>query len=181
MARLPDPVPDLDDYGKAVYDKLSGPRKKLRGMYLSLMHNPKLAEHVGQLGTYFRFEGQLRGDLRELGILATARNMGTPFIWMQHVQPAKDEGLPDEVVEEVLHADPATTEIEMIYKAVWQAARHVVAQEVIPERLQSYLIAELGTAHVVELVAVCGFYRFIASVAVGFDAPLPPHDGPVPF
>ena len=34
---------------------------------------------------------------------------------------------------------------------------------------------------VVELVGVCGFYRFIASIAVGFDVPMPPHEGPLPF
>jgi 4-carboxymuconolactone decarboxylase len=113
--------------------------------------------------------------------MVTARGMKTPFIWIQHVGPAKTEGLPDEVVEQVLHGDVVTAEIDQLYQAVWQMARHVVAQEVIPEELQNRIIAEVGTRQLVELVAVCGFYRFIASIAVGFDVPLPPHEGDLPF
>ena len=181
MSKLPDPTATLDEKGREVYDTLTGPRGTLRGMYLSLMNHPELAAHVGQLGTYFRFEGELRGDLRELGILVTAHGMGTPFIWIQHVEPAKKEGLPDSVVEDVLKSDPVSSGMDELYRQVWQLARHVVAQEVVPKQLQESIQSVVGVKQVVELVAVCGFYRFIASIAVGFDVEMPPHDGELPF
>jgi alkylhydroperoxidase family enzyme len=184
MSRLAEP--DLTDpTTKVVYDKLKGNRDEVRGMYRALLNHPALASHVEQLGTYFRFEGTLRGDLRELGIMATARGMGTPFIWIQHIKPSRDEGLPDAVIAQVLDGDPATADADLLYRQVWQVARHVVAQETIPEALQQALIDQIGTEQTIELVAVCGFYRFIASIAVGFDVPPPPPydtgDLPMPF
>ena len=181
MARLPDPVPDLDEYGRSVYEKLKGARGEVRGMYRTMLHNPKLTEHVGNLGAYFRFKGSLLGDLRELAILATARGTGVVYEWLMHLEPARKAGLPDEVVEELLHGNPDTSEIDPLYREAWRVANHVVAQEVIPEDLQNSLIERIGTAQVVELVAVCGFYRFIGCFAVGFDVQLPDYDPPLPF
>ena len=51
MARLPDPTPTLDEQGRAIYQKLAGPRGGLHGMYLALMNNPNLADNIGNLGT----------------------------------------------------------------------------------------------------------------------------------
>jgi alkylhydroperoxidase family enzyme len=180
MARLPDPRPELDERGQAIYDKLAGPRGGLSGVYQALMHHPDLAEHVGQLGGYFRFGGTLPGDVRELGIMATARGLGTPFMWEKHVRPAREANVPDEVVEAVRTGDPASAEVSPLYRAVWRTARHVTAQEEMPADLQAELVEALGMQGMVELVAVCGFYRFIATIAVSFDAELP-ESGSAPF
>ena len=53
-------------------------------MYLALMNNPNLADHIGDLGTYLRFHGVLGDDVRELAILATARGLGVAYEWVQH-------------------------------------------------------------------------------------------------
>jgi 4-carboxymuconolactone decarboxylase len=180
MARMPDPREGLDAEGQAIYDKLAGPRGGLSGVYQALMHHPALAEHVGQLGGFLRFGGTLPGDVRELAIMATARGLGTPFMWEKHVEPARKANLPDEVVEAVRTGDPETADVTPLYRAVWRAARHVTAQEEIPAELQDELVDALGTREMVELVAICGFYRFIATIAVSFDAELP-EPGPAPF
>lgn len=180
MAALPDPRDTLDEHGRELYDKLAGPRHGLSGMYRALMHHPDLAEKVGVLGGFFRFESTLPGDIRELGIMATARSLGTAFMWEKHVPFAQKVGLADTTVEAVRTADVVTADIPLLHKAVWELARHVAAQENIPADLQSLLERELGTKGLVELVAVCGFYRFIATIAVSFDVALP-DAGPVPF
>jgi alkylhydroperoxidase family enzyme len=180
MARLPDPLDTLDEHGREIYDRLAGPRGGLSGVYLALMHHPDLADRVGQLGGYLRFGSTLPGDIRELAIMATARSLGTPFMWEKHLIPARREHLPDEVVECVRAGDIVTADISTPYKAVWQVARHVAAQEVLPADLQALIVAELGERGLVELVGTCGFYRFIATIAVSFDVALP-EAGPAPF
>ena len=185
MSRLPNPIENMDDRGKEIYDKLAGPRGGLSGMYLTLMNHPELAEHVGYLGTFFRYTGLLRdennlGDIRELGIMATARSMGAAFVWEKHVVPARKAGLPDDVADQVLNGDLVTADMKPLYLWVWQVARHVVDQENIPEKLQQNLIDEIGLKETLELVAVCGFYRFISTIVFCFDAPLPEDDVP-PF
>lgn len=181
MARLePATRETLDEHGQAVFDRLAGPRHGLSGMYQVLMHHPDLADHVGQLGGFFRFGSTLPGDLRELGIMATARSLGTAFMWEKHVPFAEEAHLSHLTIEAVRTGDPVTADIPVLHKAVWEAARHVAAQESMPSDLQALLQRELGTEQLVELIAVCGFYRFIATIAVSFDVPLP-DSGPVPF
>lgn len=180
MARLNDPRPGLDAEGQAIYDKLAGPRHGLSGMYQTLMHHPQLADRVATLGTFLRFEGTIPGDIRELAMLATARGLKAPFVWEKHLKPARDEGLPEDVIQQVLNGDLATAEMDPLYKAVWQVARHVVTEENLPDKLQNFLVEKLGEKGTVEVTAVCGFYRFIASIVFSFDVALP-EDGPPPF
>ncbi|MCE0485362.1 carboxymuconolactone decarboxylase family protein [Ornithinimicrobium sediminis] len=181
MARIPPATREvLDPHGQEIYDRLAGPRHGLSGMYQVLMHHPDLAAHVGDLGGFFRFGSTLPGDIRELAIMATARSLGTPFMWEKHVPFAEAEQLSSASVEAVRTGDPLTADIPLAHKAVWELARHIAAQEVVPPDLQALLEGEFGTQGLVEMVAVCGFYRFIATIAVSFDVPLP-DAGPQPF
>jgi 4-carboxymuconolactone decarboxylase len=173
MARLPDPTATLDDEGRAIYQKLAGPRGGLGGMYLALMNNPKLADHIGALGTYLRFHGLLSGDVRELAILATARGLGVAYEWVQHAPIALAAGVPQEVVSALQAGDFAAPSMSPLYLDVCAAARHVVAQESLPDVLQQRLQQALGLKGVVELVVLCGFYRCIANVVTAFDVALP--------
>src|SRR2546430_2932112 len=75
MARLPDVLGSLDPAGQKVYERIAAKRGKIRGPYVPLMHHPALAERVGDLGEYLRFDATLPGDLRELAILITARHV----------------------------------------------------------------------------------------------------------
>ncbi len=76
MAKLPGPLSTLTTDAKAIYDKITAKRGPMRGgPYASLMHDPALAEKVGDLGEYLRFGGTLPGDIRELAILVTARSV----------------------------------------------------------------------------------------------------------
>ncbi|MCX4028636.1 carboxymuconolactone decarboxylase family protein [Endozoicomonas sp. SM1973] len=181
MAKLPLPTRDeLDDQGKAVYDKLAGPRTSLSGMYRTLLNHPILAEHVGQLGTYVRYESNLADDIRELGILATARELGAPFVWEKHVQPALKAGLPQSVIDQVLAGDIATAEIKPLYLTTWQAAQHIVHQRNIPPKTQNILIEFLGLDGLLDLTIACGLYRMITTIVFSFEVPLP-EEGVAPF
>src|SRR6266511_5396584 len=101
MARLPDPLEALTPEAKRVYDKITAKRGAVRGPFASLMHHPALAEHVGELGEYLRFGGTLPGDIRELAILITARSVSQGYEWVAHARIAKNEKLPDDVIERV--------------------------------------------------------------------------------
>jgi 4-carboxymuconolactone decarboxylase len=180
MAQLPDPTPNLDDEGRAIYQRLAGPRGGLHGMYLALMNNPVLAEHIGNLGTYLRFHGLLSADVRELAILATARGLGVAYEWEQHAPIALAAGVPQAVVSALQAGDFAAPAMSALYLDICSAARHVVAQESLPDVLQQRLQQALGLKGVVELVTLCGFYRCIATVVTAFDVALP-NPGPPPF
>lgn len=181
MAKLPLPNrSDLDEQGKAIYDKLAGPRSNLSGMYRTLLNHPVLAEHVGQLGTYVRYESQLAGDVRELGIMATARELGAAFVWEKHIEPALKAGIPQTIIDQVLNGDIATAEMKPLYLATWQTAQHVVHQRSIPEKTQNILLELLGKKGLLDLIIACGMYRMISTVIFSIDVPLP-DEGLSPF
>jgi 4-carboxymuconolactone decarboxylase len=179
MATLPDPLDSLTPDAKRVYDKISSKRGAIRGPFASLMHHPDLAERVGDLGEYLRFGGTLPGDIREMAILITARAVSQPYEWVAHARIARNEKLPDDVVERVRTRGDLTT-LPPRYARPARVVQHVLAFESLPRGLQDEVQKELGINGLMELVVLAGQYRLIAGVLFAFDTPLP--DGtPQPF
>ena len=172
MARLPDPLDTLGPEARRVYDRIAAKRGAIRGPYAPLMHHPALAERVGALGEYLRFDSTLPGDVRELAILLTARAVSQPFEWVAHVPLARQAGLSDDVIERVrTRGDLAT--LPPRYAGPARVVRHVLDFEPLPRGLQDAVQAELGVAGLLELVALPGHYRLIAGILFAFDVPLP--------
>ena len=174
MAKLPlISRSELDPNGQEIYDKLLGPRDGLSGMYRTLLNHPELAKHVGELGTYVRYQSELAGDIRELGILATARSLGAEFVWEKHIAPAERSGLPSDIIEQVLNGDIATAQMKPLYLYTWQVGQDIVHQRSIAEKTQAHLIEELGIKGFLDLVMACAMYRMISTVVFSFEVPLP--------
>jgi 4-carboxymuconolactone decarboxylase len=177
MAKLPDPLDALEPAARRVYEKITAKRGAVRGPFASLMHHPELAERVGDLGEYLRFNGTLPGDIRELAVLLTARALNQPYEWVAHAKIARAEGLPDEIIERVrTKGDLATLPPRLARPA--RLVQHVLAYESIPRDLQDAMQRELGITGLMELVILAGHYRLIAGVLFAFDTPLP--DGATP-
>ena len=179
MAKLADPLDTLSPEAKRVYDKITSKRGAVRGPFASLMHHPALAERVGDLGEFLRFGSTLPGDIREMAILISARSVNQTYEWVAHAKIARQEGLPDDVIERVrtrgdLGALPPR------YANAARVIRHVLAYESIPAALQADVQRELGMSGLVELVVLPGHYRLIAGVLFAFDTPLPEGE-PAPF
>ena len=181
MAKLPLLTrEELDVPGPEIFDKLLGPRDGLSGMYRTLMNHPVLAQHVGELGTYVRYQSELADDVRELGILATARALGATFVWEKHIAPAERAGLPNSVITQILNGDIATAKMKALYLYTWQVGQDVVYQRCISEQSQQYLIEALGVKGFLDLVMACAMYKMISTVIFSFDVPLP-EKGEPPF
>jgi 4-carboxymuconolactone decarboxylase len=179
MARLPDVLGSLDPAAQKVYERITAKRGKIRGPYVPLMHHPALAERVGDLGEYLRFDATLPGDLRELAILITARHVAQPFEWVMHALVAKKEGLPDDVVERI-RAREDLAALPARYVRAARVVQHVLARESVPQLLQDQIQQEVGVTGLVELVVLAGYYQTIAAVLFAFDVPLP-EGPPSPF
>jgi len=172
VARLPDILGSLSPEAQAVYDRISAKRGKIGEPYAPLMHHPALAEHLGSLGEYLRFESTLPGDLRELAILITARHVSQPFEWVVHAPVALKEGLPADIIERIrTRAD--LSKLPARYVRVARVVQHVLARESLPHTLQEETEREIGITGVIELVVLSGYYQTIAAVLFAFDVSLP--------
>lgn len=172
MAKLADPLDSLTPEAKRVYEKISAKRGAVRGPFASLLYHPALAERVGDLGESLRFGGTLPGDIRELAVMITARAVNQPYEWVAHVRIARNEKLPDDVIERVrTRGDLAA--LPPRYAGPARVVQHVLAYESIPQKLQEDVQRELGITGLMELVVLAGHYRLIAGVLFAFDTPLP--------
>src|SRR5437588_7219379 len=101
--RLPLPKrEDLDDAGKAHYDRVAAPGATIAGLQGPsgiTLYSPKAAEHARALNRYLRFEAGLPPRVREIAILTTAREMDSQFEWAAHEPEARKEGVDARVID----------------------------------------------------------------------------------
>src|SRR5207302_10162466 len=102
--RLPLPKrEELDAEARRVYDGLadpaSGSLRGLRGPGGILLHSPALARYTRPLNHHLRHEAGLRGRVRELAILTTARALDSQFEWCAHEAEAVRQGISGEIID----------------------------------------------------------------------------------
>jgi 4-carboxymuconolactone decarboxylase len=185
MATLPQHPEPLPPAAQRAYERIQARRASLHGRgrpsgpFAPLLHHPALAERVGELGEFLRFDGRLPGDVRELAILVAARAVSQPYEWIAHEPIARKEGLPEEVIERI-RARQDLAALPARYAAAARVVDHAVRPASVPDDLAAAVTRDLGVEGLVELVVLGGYYRMIAGVLFAFDAPLP--DGAVrPF
>lgn len=166
MARLPDLPDEVRDSQE--YLEIIKHRPGVFGMYSALLHHPLLAAKVADLGKLIRFEGVLSFEIKEMAILSIARLIGAPFVWEKHLQPAMDAGIVQEVIDWIKASPSSLPPPEERLYRIWQTATFIAKQAEVPKELQDSLIESLGLQGYVEVVAICAFYKFIASIAGAF-------------
>src|SRR3954447_24636634 len=91
----------LGPEGQAAYDRIAATRGSVRGPFGVLLHHPLLGERVADVGELLRFKGVLPGAVRELAIVATAREHAAAVEWVAHVPIGLKEGMSVEAAETV--------------------------------------------------------------------------------
>jgi 4-carboxymuconolactone decarboxylase len=112
---------DLDTDGQKLFDHYtsSAMLRGLHGPASIWLHSPKLAELYQPLDTYLRHGAGLSEPMREVCILAIARECDNAFEWAAHEPEALRVGVPQPVVEaiKIRSADidaPFGTVVELI-------------------------------------------------------------------
>jgi 4-carboxymuconolactone decarboxylase len=136
------------------------------------MHHPELARHIERPGYYLKFAATLPRDVYQFAVLSIAARLNAEFEWADHVGPARQSGLPEDIIEALRTKNTET--ITGGYAAVAEAMKYVLSYRSIPDKLQRELAGMYGMAGVIEIVVLCGFYQLIGEVNASFDAPLPP-------
>lgn len=183
MAQLPNPIPMLQGAQKKIYDEMNARRMKaaghpLDGPYVPLMHNPELAGKVEALGYAMKFESKLPRDVYQFIVLSIGRRYGIAFEWVDHADSARKAGLPESVIEAILKRNPAP--LPDPYELIARSLDAILAFQSLPAEPQNRLIELFGTAGLVEIVVIAGFYQLIGVINQSFDVPLPP-DKQAPF
>src|SRR5215210_5208415 len=126
--RLPLPNrEDLDEAGKRTYDRGRTPGANIAGLQGPAgvqLYSPKTTAHLSAINRYLRFEAGFSGRIREIAILATAREMDSQFEWVAHEPEALKEGVPPAVID-VIKYRRSTQDLEENDRLVIELARQL--------------------------------------------------------
>lgn len=153
---------NMTDAQRRVYDAMmAGPRRSPPvGPLAAAMHRPDLAEKWSELGLVLRFNSSFEPRLREFVILLTGRWWDCQFEWFSHEGEARKAGLSEQSIETLRgggHRFAAPDEQAIHDYTVELLRDHRVSEPTYKRILDAY-----GTAGIVELTALIGYYAMVA-------------------
>jgi putative methionine-R-sulfoxide reductase with GAF domain/alkylhydroperoxidase family enzyme len=176
--RLPLPRrEELDAEGQRIYDRLADPAggtlRGLRGPGGIQLRSPDLARRTRPVNHYLRHEAGLGGRVRELAILATAREHDSQFEWAAHEPAALAEGISPEIVD-IVRWRGLTAALAEADAIVIDLAREIFWTRRVAPQTYARALALFGRRKLVDLVALMGNYAATAALLTAFDMQLHP-------
>jgi len=180
--RLPLPKrEELDEAARKTYDSATKPGETIAGLQGPAgvqLYSPKTTQHLRAINRYLRYEAGIPPRIREIAILATAREMDSQFEWVAHEPEALKEGVPQPVIDVIKHRkitaglDPIDAAVIELGRELWRA--HKVKPETFATLKQAF-----GPHKLVDLVLLMGNYAGTAALLTAVDMQL--HKGKEPL
>jgi 4-carboxymuconolactone decarboxylase len=172
---------NMTDAQRRVYDAMmKGPRRSAPvGPLAAAMHRPELAEKWSDLGLVLRFNSSFEPRLREFVILLTGRFWDCQFEWFSHEAEARKAGLSEETIETLRQGGRTFTAADE--QAISDYALELLRDHHASDASYRRILDAYGTAGIVELTALIGYYAMVAltlnaheiGVPEGATPPLP--------
>jgi 4-carboxymuconolactone decarboxylase len=166
---------DFDDAGKAIFDAHTTRAKSLAGLQGPMgirLHDPALSAVSQPLNRYLRFEAGLDERLREVAILATARELDSQFEWCAHEAEGTRVGLAPELIDTIRHRGPVDGLPEDVAATILLVRESLGSHRVTPATYARALKA-LGAKALLSYVSLIGNYASTAILLHVFDQQLP--------
>jgi len=178
--RMPKPRrEDLDEAGRRTYDRIMAPGASLAGL-----HGPSgihlysaAAEHLNALNWSLRYETGLSARVREIAILATAREMDSQFEWSAHEAVALKEGVEPALVEAIRLRRPVSGFAEQDVVIV-ELCREMLGERKVKADTFARAKAVFGGRQLVEIAILITNYMGTAALLCAFDMQLHPGKEP---
>ena len=168
---------NLSSAQQKVYEKIvAGKRGRLAGPLHVALHVPELAERWSAFGEYVRFEGELPQRVRELAIISVARFWNSQVEWAIHSRIAASEGLEPEIIEAIRRGDVPEFDDEL-QALVYEFMRQLLEFGQVADGAYRALHERIGTAALVELTGVAGYYSLVAMTLNVHRVPAPDNAG----
>lgn len=163
--RLPpiDPADMTPSQQAAAQAVIEGPRGAVYGPFVPLLRSPELMDHAQRLGEYLRYRSAIGSRLSELAILVTARHWDQQVEWSIHAPAAAQAGIDAAAIDAIARDQrpPALTPDE---EAVYDFSLELHRDKRVSDASYARALALLGERGVVDLMAISGYYTFLAMV-----------------
>jgi 4-carboxymuconolactone decarboxylase len=180
--RLPLPKrEELDETARQTFDESVKPGSSIAGLQGPAgvqLYSPKTTRHLRAINRYLRYEAGIPPRIREIAILATAREMDSQFEWVAHEPEALKEGVPQDVVDAIKHRR-STAGLEATDALVIELGRALWRDHKVAPETFAKLKATFGPNKLVDLVLLMGNYAGTAAMLTAVDMQL--HKGKQPL
>jgi 4-carboxymuconolactone decarboxylase len=161
--RLPTIAPDqyTDAQKKAAEDFLAARKVPVFGPFEPLMYSPEVMSQARAMGDYLRYKSGIGTTLSELVILVTAREWTQDYEWYVHAPIAAKAGIKPEIIEAIRDGRRPTgmgEDEEIVYDFSTELHQNKRVSDVTFARAEK----RFGKPAVVDLVAINGYYTFLA-------------------
>ena len=174
MARLPNVTREqLSAEDQPYFDEIAESRGSIRGPYGVLLHSPRLAARVAATGAYVRFEGDMANALREVVILATAREIESQYEFSAHARLAREAGVSEDTIRDIASGtapDGLSGDEAMLVRYT----RELLRDHKIGDATFNAVRDRFGVQGTVDLTGLIGHYVLVGQVLAAFDVDLAP-------
>jgi 4-carboxymuconolactone decarboxylase len=174
-SRLPLPKrEELNEAGQQAFDRANRPGTiaGLQGPAGIQLHCPEIAPHLSALNTYLRVNAGFTPQIREIAILATAREMDSQFEWVAHEPEALKEGVAQQVID-VIKFRRSTEGLAEQDALVIELARQLWRDHKVAPETFAKLNTHYGPRMLINLVVLMGTYANTAAMLAVVDMQIP--------
>ena len=142
-------------------DIVKGPRGAVGGPFHTWLRRPELASRIQKLGEYIRYRRALPVRFVSIAILLTARHWKCQYEWDHHSKTALEAGIPQAAIDQIL-ANQRPVDLSAEELAVHDFCRALHRDRNVTDTEFGAAKAALGEEHLVELIAISGYYTMMA-------------------
>ena len=178
-ARVPpiDPARYTPDQQRAAA-QIAGARGNVRGPFTIWLRNPKLAEHVNQLGIILRESRYVERRVFELVVLTVCRANSVQYAWSAHVGAAETAGLAPEVIAAI--RDNRRPDFKRDDERVaYDVTTEIMQTRELSQATYDRAVAQFGVEGTVDLISTVGYYNMVGIFLKSFDVSTPTGDRPL--
>jgi 4-carboxymuconolactone decarboxylase len=166
---------DLDEEGKAIYDKIvgDGPVPTTGPVSMSL-YSPKIALQFNELNSFLRYNGDLSPRHTEVAICVAAWEIEQQYEYSAHEPAALRFGAPQAVID-TIKFDREPVGLSPEETVIIKVGRQIMREHKLDSDLYAEAVRLFGRKGLVELVTVMGDYVMVGMVLTAIDQRLPPN------
>jgi 4-carboxymuconolactone decarboxylase len=153
---------------QAAFDAVAGSRGAVLGPFTVLLHRPELASAAEAMGGYLRYRSPLDAAVREAVVLTVATLLDCRFEQHAHEALARAAGVDVDAIR-----TGRTERLRDDIRVAVELARRLISEHRIPDDLFARARGHWDEPALLDLIALVGYYAFLAAVLNGFEVTPP--------
>jgi 4-carboxymuconolactone decarboxylase len=144
----------------AIVDNIVKSRGGIQGPFTMFLHSPEIADRVGHLGAYVRFEGALDMRVRVLAAMTVAREFDAMYVWGAQTGSARKQGVPESTITAIRekHSRGLPPEDAQIV----DFTRDLLRKHRVDDATANALRKRFGDDQFIQLTGAIGYYSLLA-------------------